>query len=91
MVFFFTYFQILEYLFGPASSGGAGLSLLRLPVSMLSDFMVSNPAYTYADDFDYSLSSFSIARDTEFFIPVLREALEINPQLRLESKKDPML
>ncbi len=58
---------------------------------MLSDFMVSNPAYTYTDDFDYSLSSFSIARDTEFFIPVLREALEINPQLRLESKKDPML
>lgn len=86
--------QIMSKLFAPLSRGGIGISTLRIPVSLLSDFMPEEP-YTYTQKNDYylgktnwfslinSLETFSIERDTEYFIPILKQALELNPSLKL--------
>ena len=72
---------MINKLFGPVTEGGAGISLLRITVSGLSDFMPSDP-YTYVNDWDMSLASFSIARDLEYILPVLKDAKAKNPNLQ---------
>ncbi len=61
---------------------GIGLSCLRQSIGA-SDFRISN--YSYDDmpagQEDYELKNFSIARDEETIIPVLKEALAINPDI----------
>ena len=48
-----------------------------------SDFMAVHP-YTYADTWnDYDLQHFSIDKDLAFFIPILRQAVSINPHLKI--------
>jgi glucosylceramidase len=72
----------LRSLFDPVD--GAGLDLVRLPLGA-SDFALSR--YTYDDvpagQTDRSLSRFSIAHDETEILPVLKEALSINPDLRV--------
>lgn len=72
----------LRSLFDPVT--GAGMDLVRLPLGA-SDFALSR--YTYDDlptgQADPSLSRFSMAHDDAEIVPVLREALRINPSLRV--------
>ncbi len=64
---------------------GIGISYIRLPMGA-SDF-TSQPAYTYNDRpqgfTDLDLLHFSIAPDEEFIIPILKQALSINPELKI--------
>lgn len=62
---------------------GLGLSVGRLTVGA-SDY--SAELYSYDDVAgDTSLEHFSIARDEEYIIPVIKEIIEINPEIRLFS------
>lgn len=74
--------QLMEKLFD--ADAGAGISYLRLPMGA-SDFSVS--AYSYDDmpegETDPKLAHFSIAHDEAYIIPVLKQALAINPQLKI--------
>ena len=62
-----------------------GLSFLRQPIGS-SDF-VDGPHYTFDDvpagATDYDLSHFSIDRDKAQILPLLRQALELNPDLEV--------
>ena len=72
----------LRSLFDPV--GGAGLDLVRLPLGA-SDFSLSR--YSYDDlpagQTDPGLTRFSLSHDDVAIIPVLREALTINPRLQV--------
>ena len=72
----------LRSLFDPVT--GAGMSLVRVPLGA-SDFALSR--YTYDDlpagQTDPTLSRFSLAHDDAEIVPVLKEALAINPALRV--------
>jgi glucosylceramidase len=61
------------------------LSFLRQPMGA-SDF-VFGPHYTYDDvpagDTDYDLRHFSIAHDRKEILPLLRRALDLNPQIKV--------
>lgn len=74
--------QVMTNLFSPTS--GVGFNFLRVPVGS-SDMSLSE--YTYDDmpagQTDPSLSHFSIAHDTAYIIPVLKQALQINPNLKI--------
>jgi O-Glycosyl hydrolase len=63
---------------------GAGFSYLRLPMGA-SDFATS--IYTYDDmpagETDPELEHFSIDHDSAYIIPLLQQALEINPDLKI--------
>jgi glucosylceramidase len=62
-----------------------GLSFLRQPVGS-SDF-VDGPHYTFDDvpagETDYDLSHFSIDHDKAQILPLLRQALRLNPDLKV--------
>lgn len=72
----------LRSLFDPVS--GAGMDLVRLPLGA-SDFSLSH--HTFADApagaTDPTLSTFSLAPVEAEILPVLREAVRINPRLRV--------
>lgn len=74
--------SLMQELFGRVS--GIGLSYVRIPMGA-SDFSFSQ--YSYDDlevgQTDSSLSHFSIAPDSNYKIPALKEALAINPSLTL--------
>lgn len=63
---------------------GAGLSFLRQPMGS-SDFRLSD--YTYDDmplgEEDFAMQHFSIGKDRATILPVLKEALAINPDIRI--------
>src|SRR5882762_569295 len=63
---------------------GIGLAILRQPMGS-SDFSVAD--YSYDDvppgDSDPGLKHFTIDRDRQYIIPVLREALAVNPKLKI--------
>lgn len=65
-------------------SGGLGLSFMRIPMGA-SDFSFS--WYTYDDmpdgETDPTLAHFSIAMDQAYKLPIIKQALSINPQLTL--------
>jgi glucosylceramidase len=70
--------HLLEELFGRV---GIGLSFLRIPIGA-SDFTRHGRPYSYdGGSADPALSRFSIAHDEHYVIPVIRAALEVNPQL----------
>ena len=75
--------QIMRDLFDPTS--GIGLSYLRQPMGA-SDF-VAGPHYTYDDlspgQTDFGMRHFSIAHDRAQILPLLRQALALNPNLKL--------
>ncbi len=69
-----------------SSREGIGISYVRVPMGA-SDFVAGTQHYTY-DDLpagmtDTQLISFSINHDLNYIIPVLRQALSINPQLKV--------
>lgn len=72
----------LRLLFDPKT--GIGLNLLRQPMGA-SDFALED--YTYDDvppgQTDPELKQFSIAKDERYIVPLLREALAINPGLKI--------
>lgn len=73
---------LMQDLFG--RQPGIGLSLVRVPMGA-SDF--SQRQYSYddvsANETDSTLSRFSIAPDSAYKIPALKQALAMNPQLTL--------
>jgi glucosylceramidase len=75
--------RIMRDLFDPGD--GLGLSYLRQPMGA-SDF-VSGPHYTYDDvpagRTDFEMQHFSIAHDRAQILPLLREALRLNPALKV--------
>jgi glucosylceramidase len=74
---------IMRSLFDPRR--GLGLSYLRQPIGA-SDF-VAGPHYTYDDvppgQTDFRLKHFSIAHDRTEILPLLRQALALNPNLKV--------
>lgn len=75
---------ILNELFAPPAEGGIGVSYLRLSLggSDLDEYPWSYDDLP-AGAVDPELRGFSLAYDTLYLIPVLREILEIAPRLKL--------
>jgi glucosylceramidase len=74
--------DLMTKLFDPVA--GAGFGYVRLPIGA-SDF-TSDGSYTYDDvasGTDTSLAHFSIDHDTSYIIPRLKDALAINPALKI--------
>ncbi|KAK3087645.1 hypothetical protein FSP39_008702 [Pinctada imbricata] len=75
--------EIMRSLFG---WNGIGISYVRLTMGG-SDFQAVN-AYTYDDlpdnnQNDFGMNRFSIDKDKAFVIPILKEALTLNPKLKV--------
>ena len=74
--------RVIESLVHP--DRGIGMNLMRLGIGT-SDF-APGPFYTYNDlppgQEDPGLEQFSIERDREYVLPVIKTALRLNPQLR---------
>jgi glucosylceramidase len=74
--------EVLEKLFSPTK--GIGLSVLRQPMGA-SDFAIED--YSYDDlpgsQTDPDLRKFTIDRDRAYIIPILREALALNRNLKI--------
>ncbi|XP_052079907.1 uncharacterized protein LOC127718046 [Mytilus californianus] len=75
--------EIMRQLF--SSTGGIGVSYIRITMGG-SDFQAV-PPYTYDDmpngQTDFQMNHFSIQKDREFFIPIIKEALSLNPSLKI--------
>src|SRR5580693_3616247 len=74
--------QIMTKLFDPAN--GIGLDFLRQPIGA-SDFSLSLFSYDDmpAGQSDPTLANFSIAHDQAYILPVLKQALSINPGITI--------
>jgi glucosylceramidase len=74
--------DLMEKLFDPAR--GIGLNFLRQPMGA-SDFALDDYSYddVPAGESDPELQHFSIAHDLAYIIPVLKEALAVNPDLKI--------
>jgi len=74
--------ELLETLFDPKK--GIGLSVLRQPMGA-SDFALAD--YSYDDiatgEKDPKLTKFSIEHDRAYIIPLLKEALALNPNVKI--------
>jgi glucosylceramidase len=80
--------QVLRDLFTRDGPEGIGLTLLRQPASA-TDYIKDVGGYYTFDDMpqgstDPSLDYFSIDHDRQYIIPVLLEALAVNPDLRIQ-------
>ncbi|MGD0558076.1 MAG: discoidin domain-containing protein [Streptosporangiaceae bacterium] len=75
--------QLMNDLFG---SSGAGFSFVRFPMGA-SDLSLSN--YSYDDmpagETDPGLNNFSVSHDTAYIIPVLQQALSLNPDIKIDA------
>lgn len=75
--------SLMQSLFSPAA--GIGISFLRQPMGA-SDFS-SMGNYSYDDmppgQADPSLTNFSIAHDTAYIIPLLKQAITVNPAIKV--------
>jgi glucosylceramidase len=71
---------VMKRLFAPKA--GAGLSFLRLPMGA-SDYTAAKTYATYCDEESPDLRKFSTAHDAEYIIPALKEALKLNPEIRI--------
>lgn len=74
--------EALQKLFDPKK--GIGLSILRQPMGA-SDFSLVDYSYDDAPtgETDPELKHFTIDRDRQYIIPVLREILAVNPNLKI--------
>jgi glucosylceramidase len=74
--------ETLDHLFDPKS--GIGLSILRQPMGA-SDFAITE--YSYDDvakgEKDFKLEKFSIEHDRAYIIPLVKQALARNPNLKI--------
>lgn len=75
--------ELMQKLFSPTS--GIGISFLRQPMGA-SDFSASGN-YSYDDmppgKTDLNLTHFSISHDSEYIIPLIKQALSINSSLKV--------
>ncbi|WP_420594357.1 RICIN domain-containing protein [Deinococcus sp.] len=75
--------QVMQKVFDP--NAGIGMSFLRQPIGS-SDF-VDGPHYTFddipANETDFNMSRFTVAHDNARILPLLRQALTLNPQLKV--------
>jgi glucosylceramidase len=71
---------VMKRLFDPRE--GAGFSVLRLPMGA-SDYTATKTYFTYCDEESLDLRKFSTARDAKYIIPALKEALKLNPEIRI--------
>lgn len=69
--------RLMQSLFAE-DGDGIGLDYLRQPLGG-SDFVAELPFYSYEDD----RGSFSVDRDRKEILPLLREALAVNPDIRV--------
>lgn len=69
--------KLMRSLFS-AEGDGIGLDYLRQPLGG-SDFVAELPYYSYEDE----QGSFSVDRDRKEILPLLREALTVNPDIRV--------
>ena len=76
--------QAMRLLF--SRTRGIGLSFLRVPIAG-SDYIVGGKAYSYDDQpagkSDPTLADFSIAHDQPYILPMIHEALALNPQISI--------
>jgi glucosylceramidase len=74
--------RLVEELFSPTA--GIGLNYLRQPMGG-TDFVAALPYYTYDDGTtpDPGLDRFSIDRDRREILPLVRQALAMNPDIRV--------
>ncbi|MCU1269901.1 MAG: Glucan endo,6-beta-glucosidase [Acidobacteriaceae bacterium] len=74
---------LMQQLFSPSS--GIGISFLRQPMGA-TDFSASGN-YSYDDmpsgQTDPTLTNFSVTHDTAYIIPLLKQALSINPNIKV--------
>jgi glucosylceramidase len=74
---------LMQQLFSP--SNGIGMSFLRQPMGA-TDFSASGN-YSYDDEpagqTDPNLTNFSIAHDASYIIPLVKEALSVNPGMKV--------
>lgn len=74
---------LMQQLFSPST--GIGISFLRQPMGA-SDFSASGN-YSYDDmpagQTDTAMANFSIAHDTAYILPLLKQALSLNPALKV--------
>lgn len=74
---------LMQQLFSP--SGGIGISFLRQPMGA-TDFSASGN-YSYDDmpsgQTDPNLTNFSVAHDAAYIIPLVKQALSINPNIKV--------
>jgi len=75
--------SLMQQLFSP--SGGIGISFLRQPMGA-SDFSASGN-YSYDDmpsgQTDPNLTNFSVTHDAAYTIPLIKQALSINPNMKV--------
>ena len=75
--------RVMRSVFSPTD--GIGLSMLRQPIGS-SDF-VNGPHYTFDDlppgHTDYSMTKFTIRHDERQILPLLRQALSLNPGIKI--------
>ena len=74
--------ETLEKLFDPQK--GIGLTMLRQPMGA-SDFALEDYSYddVPAGESDPQLQKFTIARDQKYIVPILKEVLAVNPDLKI--------
>lgn len=68
--------ELIESVYG---RNGLNLSVARLSIGS-SDY--SPCVYSYCDEEDLSLSAFSVEKDREYIIPMIKEVMKINPDIR---------
>ncbi len=77
--------KLLEQLFSPTK--GIGLNFLRQPMGASDLTTPTSGEYSYDDvpkgQTDPNLTHFSIAHDEAYIIPLLKQALQINPGLKI--------
>jgi glucosylceramidase len=71
--------RVMGALFDPRE--GIGLSVLRIPIGA-SDFTASG-MYSYDEQPDPDLKRFSIAHDEAYIIPLLKQAIQLNPKIKI--------
>ena len=76
--------QVLKELFTSGAKGGAGLSYIRLTIGA-SD--LNSVVFSYNDlnagETDLELKKFSLAQDLKDVVPVMKEILSINPDIKV--------
>jgi len=60
---------------------GAGFSVIRLPIGA-SDYTATKDYYTYCDTKSEDLSTFTIEHNKKYILPILRDALKVNPEIK---------
>jgi glucosylceramidase len=75
--------SVMDELFKPGA--GSGITMLRLPMG--SSDLSAGPYYSYDDmpegQTDPTLASFSVAKDDEVIVPMLKQALARNPNIKI--------